>query len=189
MVIRITRAEGIPSKALGRRITVCVGTVWLLLVSWWMGDACRPADSVLIAQIGGSLGRRGMSTWTIHLVRPWTDDDPDAARLPPHAPARRSDGSTSGRGSATKWKHLLTKGKFTCYTVSNTHTSIMWRPLMLQLSLGYVVQAEREREVAEDLRNRQSLQPSREARPALPATPSQPLNPRRNSVRVRSTGA
>jgi hypothetical protein len=60
---------------------------------------------------------------------------------------------------------------------------------MLQLSLGYVVQAEREREVAEDLRNRQSLQPSREARPALPATPSQPLNPRRNSVRVRSTGA
>ena len=36
---------------------------------------------------------------------------------------------------------------------------------MLQLSLGYVVQADREREVAEDLRNRQTLLPSREPAP------------------------
>ena len=37
---------------------------------------------------------------------------------------------------------------------------------MLQLSLGYVIQAEREREVTEDLRNRQSLRPPRDSRTA-----------------------
>ncbi len=60
---------------------------------------------------------------------------------------------------------------------------------MLQLSLGYVVQADREREVAEDLRNRQSLLPSREVRAAVPAPASQSRMPRRASVRVRGTGA
>jgi hypothetical protein len=59
---------------------------------------------------------------------------------------------------------------------------------MLQLSLGYVVQADREREVAEDLRNRQSLLPFRESRTAL--TPAQGQSPvlRRSPSRVRGTG-
>ena len=58
---------------------------------------------------------------------------------------------------------------------------------MLQLSLGYVVQADREREVTEDLRVRQTLLPSRDVRPV--SSPSQPEPPRRAAVRVRGTGA
>jgi hypothetical protein len=59
---------------------------------------------------------------------------------------------------------------------------------MLQLSLAYIVQADREREVAEDLRNRQSLLPRRDARPA--ATPTvRPAATRPGTARVRSTGA
>jgi hypothetical protein len=60
---------------------------------------------------------------------------------------------------------------------------------MLQLSLGYVVQADREREVIEDLRNRQSLLPPREARPTLSAASSRSLDVRRSRVRVRGSGA
>ena len=60
---------------------------------------------------------------------------------------------------------------------------------MFQLSLGYVVQADREREVAEDLRNRQALTSSRESRAVAPTTPGQPLGGRRHAVRVRGTGA
>jgi hypothetical protein len=60
---------------------------------------------------------------------------------------------------------------------------------MLQLSLGYIVQADREREVVEDLRNRQTLLPSRESRATLPSAPNPPVNPRRQPIRVRSTGA
>ena len=62
---------------------------------------------------------------------------------------------------------------------------------MLQLSLGYVVQADREREVAEDLRNRQSLLPTRETRGPQPAGPGPSLGARRSpsQARVRGTGA
>ena len=62
---------------------------------------------------------------------------------------------------------------------------------MLQLSLGYVVQADREREVAEDLRNRQTLLPSRESRAPQPAAPGPSLEARRSQAqsRVRGTGA
>jgi hypothetical protein len=60
---------------------------------------------------------------------------------------------------------------------------------MLQLSLGYVVQADREREVVEDLRNRQSLLPPREPRPTVSAASSPSLDVRRSQARVRGTGA
>ena len=62
---------------------------------------------------------------------------------------------------------------------------------MLQLSLGYVVQADREREVTEDLRNRQSLRPPRETRVPLPAAPGPSLGARssQSQARVRGTGA
>lgn len=60
---------------------------------------------------------------------------------------------------------------------------------MLSLSLGYVVQADREREVAEDLRNRQSLLRPRESRDATATIPAQLPHPRRNPARVRGTGA
>ena len=59
---------------------------------------------------------------------------------------------------------------------------------MLQLSLGYVAQADREREVAEDLRNRQALQTRREPRP-LAALDGQSFARRRSPARVRGTGA
>jgi hypothetical protein len=61
---------------------------------------------------------------------------------------------------------------------------------MLQLSLGYVIQADREREVAEDLRNRQSLLPAREPRPAAgPGAPGRSLGVRRSQAPARGTGA
>jgi len=60
---------------------------------------------------------------------------------------------------------------------------------MLQLSLGYVIQADREREVAEDLRNRQSLLPPRDSRTPVPAETHQQSGGRRSPVRARSTGA
>ncbi len=60
---------------------------------------------------------------------------------------------------------------------------------MLQLSLGYVVQADREREVADDLRNRQALMPLRDLPAAARPSPSQPRTSRRASVRIRETGA
>ncbi|HEX7950008.1 MAG TPA: hypothetical protein VF494_06645 [Candidatus Limnocylindrales bacterium] len=60
---------------------------------------------------------------------------------------------------------------------------------MLQLSLGYVVQADREREVAEDLRKRQALLSPRESRSAATAVPSQSLGARRSPARMRGTGA
>jgi len=59
---------------------------------------------------------------------------------------------------------------------------------MLQLSLGYVVQADREREVAEDLRNRQWLLPSRESRSAVSPAQAQSTGARRTTARVRGTG-
>jgi hypothetical protein len=62
---------------------------------------------------------------------------------------------------------------------------------MLQLSLGYVVQADREREVAEDLRNRQTLLLTRDPRSPLPATTGPSMGARRGQAqaRVRGTGA
>lgn len=62
---------------------------------------------------------------------------------------------------------------------------------MLQLSLGYVVQADREREVAEDLRNRQILHPTRETRGPLPTMAAPSLGGRRSQsqARARGTGA
>lgn len=60
---------------------------------------------------------------------------------------------------------------------------------MLQLSLGYVVQADREREVAEDLRNRQSLLPAREPRTATSTPATSSIDVRRSQARVRGTGA
>lgn len=59
---------------------------------------------------------------------------------------------------------------------------------MLQLSLGYIVQADRERDVAEDLRNRQALRPPRELRAVVPGPASQPQTAPRVSVRARGTG-
>jgi len=59
---------------------------------------------------------------------------------------------------------------------------------MLNVSLGYIVQADREREVAEDLRNRQSLLPQRDSRAAA-ATTSRPVPAHRSTARVRSTNA
>ena len=60
---------------------------------------------------------------------------------------------------------------------------------MLQLSLGYVVQADREREVADDLRNRQVLRAARALRNVVPGSESQPQATPRVSVRARGTGA
>jgi hypothetical protein len=60
---------------------------------------------------------------------------------------------------------------------------------MLQLSLGYVIQAEREREVTEDLRNRQSLLPPRDSRTTTSAAASRTATTRRSPVRARSLGA
>jgi hypothetical protein len=60
---------------------------------------------------------------------------------------------------------------------------------MLQLSLGYLLQLEREREVTEDLRNRQSLLPPRVVRSAPAAVASQRAVGRRSPARARSTGA
>ena len=58
---------------------------------------------------------------------------------------------------------------------------------MLQLSLGYIIQADREREVAEDLRNRQSLLAQRDARNSAPT--GRPAAMRQSTARVRGTGA
>lgn len=60
---------------------------------------------------------------------------------------------------------------------------------MLQLSLAYVVQADREREVLEDLRNRQSLLPPPDTRTASPAASRQLTTARQIPVRARNTGA
>ncbi len=60
---------------------------------------------------------------------------------------------------------------------------------MLQLSLGYVIQADREREVAEHLRNRQSLLQPRDVRSPLSPSQAQAQGPRRSPARVRGTGA
>lgn len=65
---------------------------------------------------------------------------------------------------------------------------------MLQLSLGYVVQADREREVAEDLRSRQALLAQRDPRSSPSAVISHVVASRagvgrRSSVRAGSTGA
>jgi hypothetical protein len=59
---------------------------------------------------------------------------------------------------------------------------------MLQLSLGYVVQADREREVAEDLRNRQALLPPRDARSPLPAATGPSMGARRGQAQARARG-
>ena len=60
---------------------------------------------------------------------------------------------------------------------------------MLQLSLGYVIQADREREVTEDLRNRQALRSPRESQSLLPATVRRPPATRRGPVRAGGAGA
>jgi hypothetical protein len=60
--------------------------------------------------------------------------------------------------------------------------------MMLQLLLATIVKADREREVTEDLRKRQSLLQLREQHP--PASPqSHAAAVRRGSVRARATGA
>lgn len=59
---------------------------------------------------------------------------------------------------------------------------------MLQLTLAYVIQADQEREVAEDLRNRQLLgTPERPRTTVQPAT-RQAADPRRVPIRARGTG-
>jgi hypothetical protein len=94
-------------------------------------------------------------------------------------------------GESQKRKLILTNRKSICYTVTNTDTSNRWRPLMLQLSLGYVVQADREREVADDLRARQTLQSSRESRSPQAPSSGPSLGARRGQAqaRVRGTSA
>jgi hypothetical protein len=59
---------------------------------------------------------------------------------------------------------------------------------MLQLSLGYVIQADREREVVEDLRSRQALQPQRQVRTSEPAFRPRPAAERQTAARARSIG-
>ncbi len=61
---------------------------------------------------------------------------------------------------------------------------------MLQLSLGYVIQADREREVVEDLRSRQSLGQAREPRSVSPGTSDRSIGLQRGpaQTRVRRTG-
>jgi hypothetical protein len=59
---------------------------------------------------------------------------------------------------------------------------------MLQPTLGYVIQADREREVVEDLRNRQRLQ--RRDEPPTPIRPSArpTVDAARALIRLRGTG-
>jgi hypothetical protein len=59
---------------------------------------------------------------------------------------------------------------------------------MLQLTLAYVIQADQEREVAEDLRNRQWLRTAERPRTAVQPTWPQAANPRRVPTRARGTG-
>lgn len=59
---------------------------------------------------------------------------------------------------------------------------------MLHVSLGYIVQADREREVADDLRNRQALLAQRVSR-ASAVTTSRPKAVRQATASVRSSGA
>jgi len=74
--------------------------------------------------------------------------------------------------------------------VVDTDTSINVEATMLQLILRELVQADRDREVVEDLRDRQrlALQPRRESRPITVAD-SPSYVARRIPARVRGTGA
>jgi hypothetical protein len=60
---------------------------------------------------------------------------------------------------------------------------------MLQLALGYVLQADREREVLDDLRSRQSLRSAGQVRPPVSPTTRRAVDPRRSAVHARGTGA
>jgi hypothetical protein len=59
---------------------------------------------------------------------------------------------------------------------------------MFQLALGYVIQADREREVADDLRNRHVLRTSDETQRSNRPSSARSAT-RRAPVRVRNTGA
>jgi hypothetical protein len=64
---------------------------------------------------------------------------------------------------------------------------------MNQLSLHHLNQADRERDIAEDLRNRQILhaaaQPTKQPAPVAPATRPAPLAPRQGTTPVRARAA
>jgi hypothetical protein len=60
--------------------------------------------------------------------------------------------------------------------------------MMLQLTLAYVIQADQEREVAEDLRNRQWLRTPERRRTAVQPTWRRAADPRRMPIRARGTG-
>jgi hypothetical protein len=60
---------------------------------------------------------------------------------------------------------------------------------MLQLTLGYVIQADREREVAQDLRNRQWLQSREAGRTPVQPSARRAVDSRRAIIRSRGTGA
>ena len=59
---------------------------------------------------------------------------------------------------------------------------------MFQLTLSYVIQEDREREVAADLRNRQALRAPEETAPAKGPSSARSTT-RRAPARARSTGA
>jgi hypothetical protein len=92
----------------------------------------------------------------------------------------------------------LTKGKHLFYKRLCTNTLTMRRYVMLGLALGYVIQQDREREVVDDLRNRQALQRTDADRIGNPSAGQvlaasrqavEPVDPRRSPVRARGTGA
>jgi hypothetical protein len=59
---------------------------------------------------------------------------------------------------------------------------------MLQLIIASAIQADRERDLAQDLRQRQWLSMPRDVPPAPPTVSSRALWERRSPIRARSTG-
>ena len=60
---------------------------------------------------------------------------------------------------------------------------------MLHLIIASAIQADRERDLAQDLRHRQWLSKPRDVPPAPPATSNRNGRERRSSMSVRGTGA
>ena len=60
---------------------------------------------------------------------------------------------------------------------------------MLHLIIASAIQADRERDLAQDLRHRQWLSATRDVPPAAPRTSSRSGDLRRSPMSVRSTGA
>ena len=75
----------------------------------------------------------------------------------PHDPGRRR----AVARYVTKLKCILTNRKARCYTVTHRETTVIREVTMLQLSLGYVVQADRER-LAQAILNRVVRAPSQD---------------------------